>query len=87
MSRFPLSARIKALPPYLFAELDRKKEEVRARGVDIIDLGVGDPDRPTPKHIVARMKRETAVPANHRYPSYEGLLSFRSATADVGLFG
>ena len=82
MSRFPLSARIKALPPYLFAELDRKKEEVRARGVDIIDLGVGDPDRPTPKHIVARMKRETAVPANHRYPSYEGLLSFRSAAAD-----
>ena len=82
MSRFPLSARIKALPPYLFAELDRKKEEVRARGVDIIDLGVGDPDRPSPKHIVARMKRETAVPANHRYPSYEGLLSFRSAAAD-----
>ncbi len=82
MSRFPLSTRIKALPPYLFAELDRKKEEVRARGVDIIDLGVGDPDRPTPKHIVARMKRETAVPANHQYPSYEGLLSFRSAAAN-----
>jgi len=82
MSRFPLSTRIKDLPPYLFAELDRKKEEVRARGVDIIDLGVGDPDRPTPKHIVDRMKRETAVPANHQYPSYEGLLSFRSAAAD-----
>jgi len=82
MSRFPLSTRIKALPPYLFAELDRKKEEVRARGVDIIDLGVGDPDRPTPKHIVGRMKRETAVPANHQYPSYEGLLSFRSAAAN-----
>jgi len=82
MSRFPLSTRIKDLPPYLFAELDRKKEEVRARGVDIIDLGVGDPDRPTPKHIVNRMKRETAVPANHQYPSYEGLLSFRSAAAN-----
>jgi len=82
MSRFPLSTRIKDLPPYLFAELDRKKEEVRARGVDIIDLGVGDPDRPTPKHIVDRMKRETAVPANHQYPSYEGLLSFRSAAAN-----
>jgi LL-diaminopimelate aminotransferase len=82
MSRFPLSRRIKDLPPYLFAELDRKKEEVRARGVDIIDLGVGDPDRPTPKHIVNRMKRETAVPANHQYPSYEGLLSFRSAAAN-----
>jgi len=82
MSRFPLSTRIKTLPPYLFAELDRKKEEVRARGVDIIDLGVGDPDRPTPKHIVDRMKRETAIPANHQYPSYEGLLSFRSAAAN-----
>ncbi|MGA6993505.1 MAG: LL-diaminopimelate aminotransferase [Candidatus Deferrimicrobiaceae bacterium] len=82
MSRFPLSTRIKALPPYLFAELDRKKEKVRARGVDIIDLGVGDPDRPTPKHIVDRMKRETAVPANHQYPSYEGLLAFRSAAAN-----
>ncbi|MGA7105307.1 MAG: LL-diaminopimelate aminotransferase [Candidatus Deferrimicrobiaceae bacterium] len=82
MSRFPLSTRIQDLPPYLFAELDQKKEEVRARGVDIIDLGVGDPDRPTPKHIVDRMKRETAVPANHQYPSYEGLLTFRSAAAN-----
>ena len=81
MSRFSLSARIKALPPYLFAELDRKKEEVRARGVDIIDLGVGDPDRPTPKFIVDRMKREAAVPANHQYPSYEGLPEFRAAAA------
>ena len=81
MSRFTLSTRIKALPPYLFAELDRKKEEVRARGVDIIDLGVGDPDRPTPKFIVDRMKRETAVPANHQYPSYQGLLPFREAAA------
>ena len=81
MSRFPLSTRIQSLPPYLFAELDRKKEEVRARGVDIIDLGVGDPDRPTPKFIVDRMKRETAVPANHQYPSYEGLLAFRKAAA------
>lgn len=81
MSRFPLSTRIKALPPYLFAELDRKKEKVRARGADIIDLGVGDPDRPTPKFIVDRMKREAAVPANHRYPSYEGLLAFRKAAA------
>jgi len=81
MSRFPLSRRIQALPPYLFAELDRKKQEVRARGMDIIDLGVGDPDRPTPKFIVDRMKREAAVPANHQYPSYEGLPQFRAAAA------
>ena len=82
MSRFPLSARIRALPPYLFAELDRKKQEVRARGVDIIDLGVGDPDRPTPKFIVNRLKREAEIPANHQYPSYEGLPQFRAAAAD-----
>jgi LL-diaminopimelate aminotransferase len=82
MSRFPLSARIRALPPYLFAELDRKKHEVRARGVDIIDLGVGDPDRPTPKFIVNRMKREAEIPANHQYPSYEGLPMFRAAVAE-----
>jgi LL-diaminopimelate aminotransferase len=79
MSRFTLSRRIQALPPYLFAELDRKKQEVRARGMDIIDLGVGDPDRPTPKFIVDAMKRETEVPANHQYPSYEGLPEFRAA--------
>ncbi|MGZ8428912.1 MAG: LL-diaminopimelate aminotransferase [Candidatus Deferrimicrobiaceae bacterium] len=82
MSRFPLSARIRALPPYLFAELDRKKHEVRARGVDIIDLGVGDPDRPTPKFIVNRLKREAEIPANHQYPSYEGLPQFRAAAAE-----
>src|SRR4030066_893499 len=82
MSRFPLSARIRALPPYLFAELDRKKQEVRARGVDIIDLGGGDPDRPTPKFIVNRLKREAEIPANHQYPSYEGLPQFRAAVAE-----
>jgi len=82
MTRFALSKRIQSLPPYLFAEIDRKKQEVRARGVDIIDLGVGDPDRPTPRFIVNRMKRETALPTNHRYPTYEGLPAFRAAAAD-----
>jgi len=82
MTRFALSKRIQSLPPYLFAEIDRKKQEVRARGVDIIDLGVGDPDRPTPRFIVNRMKRETALPPNHRYPTYEGLPAFRAAAAD-----
>jgi len=81
MSRFTLSKRIQALPPYLFAEIDRKKAAVRARGVDIIDLGVGDPDRPTPRFIVNRMKKETADPSNHQYPSYEGLPAFRAAAA------
>jgi LL-diaminopimelate aminotransferase len=81
MRRFALSRRIQALPPYLFAELDRKKQEVRARGMDIIDLGVGDPDHPTPTFIVDAMKRETEKPANHQYPSYEGLPEFRAAAA------
>src|SRR3989304_5172763 len=81
MTRFTLSGRIQALPPYLFAEIDRKKQEVRARGMDIIDLGVGDPDRPTPKFIVNRLKREAEIPSNHQYPSYEGLPQFREAAA------
>ena len=73
--------RLKQLPPYLFAQIDRMKQEVKAKGVDIIDLGIGDPDRPTPPHIIERLKKAAADPANHRYPSYEGMLSFRQAVA------
>ncbi len=74
--------RIKALPPYLFAQIDQKKREKLAQGVDIIDLGVGDPDIPTPKPIVEAMQRAVEKPEHHRYPSYEGMLSFRQAVAD-----
>jgi LL-diaminopimelate aminotransferase len=77
-----LAERLKRLPPYLFAEIDRKKREVRARGVDVIDLGIGDPDLPTPPHIIQALKSAAADPENHRYPSYEGLLAFRQAVAD-----
>jgi LL-diaminopimelate aminotransferase len=73
--------RIQSLPPYLFAEIDRLKREVAARGVDLINLGIGDPDTPTPEHIVARLRAAAGNPANHRYPDYEGLLSFRQAAA------
>ncbi len=76
------SKRIKTLPPYLFAKIDEMKEEVKKRGVDIIDLGVGDPDLPTPKHIIERLKKAAEDPANHKYPSYVGMLSFRQAVAD-----
>lgn len=76
------SARIQELPPYLFADLDRKKSELRAKGVDIIDLTVGDPDQPTPKFIIKEMKKWLDVPQMHRYPSYEGTLEFRKAAAD-----
>ena len=83
MAGFPieLATRIKTLPPYLFAAIDKMKQEAIARGVDIINLGVGDPDLPTPAPIIERMKLAAAEPRNHQYPSYEGLLSFRQAVA------
>ena len=73
--------RLKHLPPYLFKELDRQKEEVRAKGVDIIDLGVGDPDIPTPPHIIEALKKAAEDPANHQYPSYTGMDAFNTAVA------
>ena len=75
------SERVKNLPPYLFKEIDRKKEEVRAQGIDIIDLGVGDPDIPTPAHIIDALKRAADDPANHRYPSYTGMAGFNESVA------
>ncbi len=77
-----IAERLKRLPPYLFAEIDRKKREVRARGVDVIDLGIGDPDLPTPPHIIHALQKAAEDPANHRYPSYEGMLAYRQAVAD-----
>src|SRR4030042_667862 len=79
--RVETAQRLRALPPYLFAELDRRKAALRAKGVDIIDLGVGDPDLPTPKRIVERMREEVLNPRSHRYPSYEGLRDFREAVS------
>jgi len=79
--RIEQSERLKRLPPYLFREIDRQKEEVSARGVDIIDLGVGDPDLPTPPHIIEALQKAAADPANHRYPSYSGMHDFNAAVA------
>lgn len=73
--------RIKELPPYLFAEIDRKKREALARGVDLIDLGVGDPDIPTPTPIVEKLMEGASKPVNHRYPSSAGLPEYRQAVA------
>lgn len=81
MSFFQPAQRLSLIPPYLFKAIDDKKEEVRARGVDIIDLGVGDPDLPTPRFIVERMQEAVADPATHRYPIYSGLSRFREAVA------
>ena len=75
------SDRLKQLPPYLFMEIDRLKAEVQAKGVDIIDLGVGDPDLPTPAPILDRLTQAAREPKNHRYPSYSGMNDFRRAVA------
>lgn len=74
--------RIKQLPPYLFARIDRMIEEKKAQGVDVISLGIGDPIEPTPPHIIERLKIEAEKSENHRYPSYYGLKEFRQAIAE-----
>ncbi len=73
--------RIHQIPPYLFAEIDKKKAEMKKKGMDLIDLGVGDPDLPTPKPIIDQLKKASEDPKNHRYPSYEGMIEFRRAVA------
>ena len=73
--------RISSLPPYLFAEIDERKKEARKKGIDVIDLSIGDPDLPTPPHVVETVCNAAKDPINHRYPSYEGMLPFREAVA------
>lgn len=70
------------LPPYLFARIEKKIEEAREKGIDIISLGIGDPDVPTPEHIINRAVEALHDPANHQYPSSVGMLSFRRAVSD-----
>jgi LL-diaminopimelate aminotransferase len=74
--------RIDNLPPYLFARIDEMKAKKRAEGVDVIDLGVGDPDLPTPPHIVQALTEAVQDPDNHHYPSYLGMQAFREAVAE-----
>lgn len=76
-----MAQRIENLPPYLFAEIEKKIDAAKAAGVDVISLGIGDPDRPTPQHIVEALQREAERPENHRYPSYKGMGAFRRAVA------
>jgi LL-diaminopimelate aminotransferase len=75
------SRRLEAVPAYMFAELERRVADKRAAGVDVISLGIGDPDRPTYPHIVEAMQGAVADPANHRYPSNRGRDEFRRAFA------
>lgn len=74
--------RIKTLPPYLFAEIDRKISELKKRGKDVISLGIGDPDMPTPQHIIDEMIKQVQDPATHKYPSYYGLPEYRQSVAN-----
>ncbi|MCK4492025.1 MAG: LL-diaminopimelate aminotransferase, partial [Candidatus Altiarchaeales archaeon] len=74
--------RIDRIPPYLFAEIDRVIGEKKTKGIDIINLGVGDPDLPTPGNIVEALRRTSLDPKNHRYPSYAGMLEFRRAVSN-----
>jgi len=76
-----LADRLTKLPPYLFAAIDAMKREAIEQGKDIINLGVGDPDLPTPTHIIERLKETSEDPANHQYPSYVGMISFRKSMA------
>jgi LL-diaminopimelate aminotransferase len=76
-----LSQRLKALPEYLFVEIDRAKREVQARGVDVVDLGIVDPDRPTPDEIICALERAATNPANHQYATNYGMIEFRQEIA------
>ena len=77
-----LSQRVENLPPYLFVEISRKIAERKARGEDVVSFGIGDPDIPTPPHIIERLCKEAHVPANHRYPESEGLPELRKTIAN-----
>jgi len=77
-----ISKRIKGLPPYLFVQISEKIAEKEAKGEDIISFAIGDPDIPTPDHIIQRLCQAAKDPANHRYPESQGLPQFRQAIAE-----
>ncbi|HLL87561.1 MAG TPA: aminotransferase class I/II-fold pyridoxal phosphate-dependent enzyme, partial [Thermoleophilaceae bacterium] len=75
------SERLSRIPPYLFAELERKIADKRAQGIDVISLGIGDPDTPTPQLVIEELARAAADPGTHRYPSNRGRPELREAVA------
>jgi LL-diaminopimelate aminotransferase len=75
------SARLDRIPPYLFAELERKVREKKAQGIDVISLGIGDPDTPTPRFVVEALREAAADPGTHHYPSNRGRFELRQALA------
>ena len=78
---FKLAKRLQSLPPYLFLEIDKAKRAARAQGRDIIDLGIGDPDQPTPKHIIEALYKAACDPSNHRYALDQGMPVLRNTIA------
>jgi len=78
---FKPAQRIIDIPPYLFAELDRRVSAKRAEGADVISFGIGDPDFPTPPHIIAALKEAADDPSMHHYPSYAGMPELRAEIA------
>jgi len=76
-----IAQRIETIPPYLFAEIDKKKEEALKRGIDIINLGIGDPDQPTSNNIINKLIESVKDPKTHNYPPYQGTAEFRQAVA------
>jgi LL-diaminopimelate aminotransferase len=76
------SNRLQAMPPYLFAELEKRIADKRAAGIDVISLGIGDPDKPTYDYVVKAMQEAVADPATHQYPSNRGRDDFREGFAD-----
>ena len=79
MYTFP---RIDRLPPYVFAAVDELKMDARKKGEDIIDLGMGNPDLPTPEHIVKKMVEAVQKAKNHRYSASRGITKLRHAISD-----
>jgi LL-diaminopimelate aminotransferase len=79
------SKRLEAMPPYMFAELERKIADKRAAGIDVISLGIGDPDMPTYPHVVEAMQAAVAENANQKYPSNRGTDAFRHAFSEFYL--
>ena len=77
-----LAKRVQDLPPYLFVGISKAIAKKREQGIDVISFGIGDPDIPTPKKVLDRLKKASDVPAHHRYPESEGLPEFRKAVAD-----
>src|ERR1700733_800219 len=75
------SSRLDLIPPYMFAELERKVRAKRPPGVDVISLGIGDPDTPTYPEVVSAMQRAVADPSTHQYPTNRGRQEFREAVA------